>query len=45
MVEIKSGNAEGGFTEIVMDEKLATESFVLKGAYNLLMKLKNTSED
>lgn len=45
MVEIKTGNAENGFTEVAIDEKLAAETFVLKGAYNLLMKLKNTSEE
>ena len=45
MVETKTGNAENGFTEITIDEKLAKDSFVLKGAYNLLMKIKNTSEE
>jgi membrane fusion protein, heavy metal efflux system len=45
MVEVKTGNAENGFTEISIDEKLATETFVLRGAYNLLMKMKNTAEE
>ncbi len=45
MIEIKAGNSENGFTEIAVDEKLAREIFVLKGAYSLLMKIKNTAED
>ena len=45
MVEVKTGDSENGFTEISIDEKLAKETFVLKGAYNLLMKMKNTSEE
>ena len=45
MVEIKTGNSENGFTEIIVDEKLITETFVLKGAYNLLMKMKNTADE
>ena len=45
MAELKAGNSENGFTEIVMDEKMAAETFVLKGAYNLLMKMKNTADE
>ena len=45
MAEVKTGDSENGFTEISIDEKLANETFVLKGAYNLLMKMKNTSEE
>jgi len=45
MIEIKTGNSENGFTEISVDEKLAKETFVTKGAYNLLMKIKNTSDE
>ena len=45
MVEVKTGDSENGFTEISIDEKMANETFVLKGAYNLLMKMKNTSEE
>ena len=45
MTEIKTGIAENGFTEVAIDEKLAAETFVLKGSYNLLMKLKNTLEE
>lgn len=43
--EIQAGNAENGFTEISIDEKLVNETFVLKGAYNLLMKMKNTADE
>jgi membrane fusion protein, heavy metal efflux system len=45
MVEVKSGNSENGFTEIGIDEKLINEKFVTKGAYNLLMKMKNTADE
>ena len=45
MAEVKTGDSENGFTEVSIDEKLAKETFVLKGAYNLLMKMKNTSEE
>lgn len=43
MIEVKTGNSENGFTEIAIDGKSASEIFVLKGAYNLLMKMKNTA--
>ncbi|HYM95379.1 MAG TPA: efflux RND transporter periplasmic adaptor subunit, partial [Chitinophagaceae bacterium] len=45
MAEVKTGNSENGFTEITIDEKLAAETFVLKGSYNLLMKMKNTADE
>ena len=45
MLEIKTGNTENGFTEVDIDENLAKEIFVLKGAYNLLMKMKNTADE
>jgi membrane fusion protein, heavy metal efflux system len=45
MKEVKTGNSENGFTEIMIDEKFAAETFVLKGAYNLLMKMKNTADE
>ena len=44
MIEVKTGNTENGFTEIMIDDNLAKETFVFKGAYNLLMKMKNTSD-
>lgn len=45
MVEIQTGVTEKGFTEIIIDPKHENESFVMKGAYTLLMKMKNTAEE
>lgn len=45
MQEVQIGNSENGFTEITNAGKFANESFVTKGAYNLLMTLKNTSDE
>jgi cobalt-zinc-cadmium efflux system membrane fusion protein len=43
MKEITIGNTENGFTEIVSDN-LNESSIVIKGAYVLLMKMKNVEE-
>ena len=45
MMEVKTGNTENGFTEIMIDDNSAKETFVFKGAYNLLMKMKNTTDE
>jgi len=45
MAEVQIGNTENGFTEIISPEKLAHKNIVIKGAYNLLMMLKNTDEE
>lgn len=45
MIEVQMGNAENGFTEIFRNENLTNQTFVTKGAYNLLMALKNKSDD
>lgn len=45
MKEVQIGNAENGFTEIMSTEKLANKNIVVKGAYHLLMVLKNTDEE
>jgi membrane fusion protein, heavy metal efflux system len=45
MTEVKTGNRESGFTEIVSGENLSDKNIVLKGAYTLLMKMKNTEEE
>ncbi len=45
MAEIKPGHSENGFTEINASDNMVNETFVTKGAYNLLMKLKNTADD
>ncbi len=45
MIEVTVGNTENGNTEILNSEKLQTQKFVVKGAYTLLMALKNTEEE
>lgn len=45
MVEVQIGNTEKGFTEIIKTENLNNQTFVIKGAYTLLMSLKNKSEE
>ena len=42
MIEIKIGNSENGFTEIISEnvKSLSGNAIVLKGSYSLLMKLK-----
>jgi cobalt-zinc-cadmium efflux system membrane fusion protein len=44
MVEVKLGNTEKGLTEVTIDDSFYNKNFVLKGAYNLLMQLKNKAE-
>ncbi len=44
MVEIKIGNTENGFTTIENANKFLDTKIVIKGAYSLLMKFKNTEE-
>jgi cobalt-zinc-cadmium efflux system membrane fusion protein len=45
IAEVASGNSEDGFTEIDNDSsaKLKNQAIVVKGAYSLLMKMKNTA--
>ena len=45
MVEVKIGKSETGFTEVSADEVLTDKSIVTKGAYTLLMALKNTEDE
>jgi cobalt-zinc-cadmium efflux system membrane fusion protein len=47
MLEIKRGSSENNFTEInTIDGKdISDLQFVIKGAYSLLMQLKNKSEE
>lgn len=45
LTEVKTGNKENGFIEILNGEKLTQKQIVTKGAYTLLMKLKNKSEE
>jgi membrane fusion protein, heavy metal efflux system len=45
MLEVKTGNSENGFTEILSGEGFLEKNIVLKGAFTLLMKMKNTEEE
>lgn len=47
MLEIKKNNSENGFTEIssIDGKDISNSQFVVKGAYSLLMQLKNKSEE
>lgn len=46
IVEVKTGASENGYTEITSDkQKLTAQAIVTKGAYSLLMKMKNTDEE
>lgn len=44
MLEVQTGSTQNGFTEILTD-KLAGRELVTRGAYNLLMAMKNKSEE
>jgi len=44
MVEITTGNKENGMVTIANAESLKGKTIVTKGAYTLLMKLKNKEE-
>jgi len=45
MKEIEPGNTDNGFVEILSAGNLSGNEFVTKGAYSVLMSLKNTSEE
>jgi len=45
ITEVTTGTRENGFIEIVNGESLNGKSIVTKGAYTLLMKLKNKSDE
>lgn len=45
ITEVTTSTSENGFIEIVNGNSLRTKSIVTKGAYTLLMKLKNKSEE
>lgn len=44
MVEVQTGNTENGFIEIP-DDQLTDQTIVIKGAYNLLMAIKNKHDE
>jgi cobalt-zinc-cadmium efflux system membrane fusion protein len=45
MLEVATGINANGLTELIIKESYWNSSFVTKGAYSLLMKLKNTSDE
>ena len=45
MMPVQTGNVHAGFIEIVSDTTLLDKSIVTKGAYALLMSLKNKEEE
>ena len=45
MVEVEIGKSENGFTEIISDKDFSEKTIVTKGAYTLLMSLKNKEEE
>jgi cobalt-zinc-cadmium efflux system membrane fusion protein len=44
MVEIQTGENELGYTAVAIDDSLKEKRIVIKGAYSLLSKMKNTEE-
>ncbi|MES2519796.1 MAG: efflux RND transporter periplasmic adaptor subunit [Bacteroidota bacterium] len=45
MVKVETGTKENGFIEVKNKEAFTDKQIVIKGAYTLLMKLKNKSEE
>lgn len=45
MTEVKMGETDNGFTEVIASADFSNQQCVVKGAYSLLMFLKNKSED
>lgn len=45
MREVKLGNAENGWVEVINKEQFMNQNIVTDGAYTLLMSLKNESEE
>ena len=45
MTAVKSGTSQSGFIEITEPKNLDTKTIVTKGAYTLLMKLKNKADE
>lgn len=45
MNEVEIGKSENGFTEIISEKNLTGKTIVTKGAYTLLMSLKNKEEE
>ncbi|HTE23607.1 efflux RND transporter periplasmic adaptor subunit [Flavitalea sp.] len=47
MVPVQAGNSDGGYTEVKFDKNIdySTKKIVIKGAYDLLSKLKNSETE
>lgn len=45
MVEVQTLSSELGFTEVVVPDSLARAEIVVKGAYSILSKMKNSEEE
>ncbi len=45
MKEVTIGDSENGYTEIISAEDFTDKNIVVKGAYTLLMKMKNTEDE
>jgi membrane fusion protein, heavy metal efflux system len=45
MTEVKTGSSENGFVELIDASELLGKNIVTKGAYTLLMKMKNVEEE
>jgi len=45
MLEVKTGSTENSFTELIAPENLHNKNIVVKGAYHLLMAIKNKEEE
>jgi cobalt-zinc-cadmium efflux system membrane fusion protein len=45
MTEVKTGNSENGFIEIMNPKYLQNSKIVTKEAYTILMKLKNKTDE
>jgi cobalt-zinc-cadmium efflux system membrane fusion protein len=45
MTAVQKGNTENGYVEVLNIDTLKQKDFVIKGAYTLLMKMKNNAEE
>lgn len=45
MTEVQSGASENGFTEVINANDIKAKSIVIKGAYTVLMSIKNKAEE
>lgn len=45
MIVVETGNKDMGYTELALPEGISTNRIVVKGAYSILSKLKNSGEE